>query len=171
MKKKILIISGMALLAVIAIQGKDKDEKFQQAMDTRRDDQKACSGPNVVFNGPKKDAFVKDQTALIVNPEGNKFAGDHLKGKDLFKDGKKGNCYACHCGEPGELGCGNIGPSLKNYSKSGVAPEIIYKKIFNSWSVIPCSAMPRFGVHKQLTSEEVSNIVAYLSDVKSSLNK
>lgn len=169
--KKIIIVLTTVLLAILALNAKDKDEKFQKVMDSRTPDQIACSGANIEFPDAEKDKFVKEQMVLIKKPAGNKYLGDHKNGRKIFVDAAKGNCYACHCGESSESACGSIAPSLKNFAKADLDPDYVYQRVYNSWSILPCSAMPRFGVHGTLTPEEVADVVGYLMDKNSPLNK
>ena len=46
-----------------------------------------------------------------------------------------------------------------------------YAKIYNSMSVMPCSQMPRFGHSKFLSEEQIKDVVAYLYDPESPVNK
>ena len=159
----VILVFGAALMAG------SKSTKFDSVMDSRRADQKECSGPEVELSDMER--FLGQQQALIVLPPGKKYKGNVEKGRSLFGDSKMGNCYACHCGEASEIACGNIGPSLKDFGKNEMEPEFVYKRIYNSWSILPCSVMPRFGVHGQLAPGEIADIVAYLLDKKSPLNR
>ncbi|MFN3871182.1 MAG: hypothetical protein ACK4MW_06860, partial [Aquificaceae bacterium] len=49
--------------------------------------------------------------------------------------------------------------------------KAVYNIIYNSWSAFPCSSMPRFGYHGNLSPEDVANIVAYLLHPESPVNK
>ena len=70
---------------------------------------------------------------------------------------------------------GTLGPSLLEYGKARkFAPDeakAAYAKIYNAQSIQPCSSMPRFGVHKFLTEKQIKDVVAYLFDPESPVNK
>jgi len=119
----------------------------------------------------------------IVYPKGG-LVGDWKKGEALvlsraeFKSlygkrggDRRGNCYACHCGDPRIIACGNIGPSLRNFAAKGLKPEELYEILYNPWIKKPCSAMPRYGHHGIYSPEEIAHIVAYLLDKESPINR
>ena len=70
---------------------------------------------------------------------------------------------------------GTIGPSLIGYGKSlGTGEEAkkhTYKAIYNPHALIPCTNMPRFGVSGVLTQQKIVDIMAYLLDPESPVNK
>ncbi len=158
---------------------------FRRALATQDKWQKACSNPaQLTPEGYDLSKFVQEMKAAVKYPADGKVMGDWRKGekvallpkeyKALYgkKGGsKRGNCYACHCGDPRIIACGNIGPTLRGYGKKGIDPKLTYQRIYNSWSVTPCSVMPRFGYHGLLTPEEIADIVAYLHDPESPINK
>ena len=153
-------------------------EKFKIALSNQDKYQKACSNPNqLVPEGIPMDQFKKDMLATVKFPEGGVVGKNIARGEKLFGNPKKGgksrrgNCYACHCGDPKILACGNIGPSLRGYGKRGIDPKDTYVRIYNSWAVQPCSVMPRLGYHGVLKPEEIADIVAYMHDPNSPLNK
>ncbi|RLJ71445.1 monoheme cytochrome SoxX (sulfur oxidation) [Hydrogenivirga caldilitoris] len=153
-------------------------EKFEIALANQDKYQKACSNPNqLVPEGIDLETFKKEMLATVKFPEGGVVGKDIAKGEKLFGDPKKGgksrrgNCYACHCGDPQIIACGNIGPSLRGYGKRGIDPKDTYIRIYNSWAVNPCSVMPRLGYHGVLKPEEIADIVAYMHDPNSPLNK
>ena len=86
-----------------------------------------------------------------------------------------GNCYACHQITPQELSYGTMGPSLLGYAKlRGTSEQIVkytYDKIYNSQAFSACSNMPRFGLHKVLSPEQIADTVALLMDMNSPVNK
>ena len=47
----------------------------------------------------------------------------------------------------------------------------MYDKIYNAHAHYPCSLMPRFGHNGRLTPEQVADLVAFLLDGESPLNK
>ena len=86
-----------------------------------------------------------------------------------------GNCFACHQLDPKEVSYGTLGPSLTAYGKDRkYDPEAIkaaYIKIYNSQAAFACSNMPRFGVKQVLSEQQIKDVVAYLFDPKSPVNK
>ena len=86
-----------------------------------------------------------------------------------------GNCYACHQMDPLELSHGTLGPSLKGYGrerKFDVAEaKNAFVKIYDSQAVAACSSMPRFGTNKVLSERQIMDLVAYLFDPESPVNK
>jgi len=154
------------------------EEKFKIALFKNQDKwQKACSNPKqLVPEGIDIETFKKEMLATVKYPP-NGVMGDWKKGEKLFGDPKKqgkslrGNCYACHCGDPKVIACGNIGPSLRGYAHKGKDPKETYIRIYNSWAQNPCSVMPRLGYHGVLKPEEIADIVAFLHDPNSPINK
>lgn len=127
------------------------------------------------------------ETGRIVFPADGKLLGDWKEGRKVANDGRGnqfsdppgmangGNCYACHQMEAAELSFGTIGPSLVNYGKDRKydAQEIkrAWAKIYDSQSQVPCSTMPRFGANKVLTETQIKDIMAFLFDPESPINK
>lgn len=122
----------------------------------------------------------KEGKKLVESPRGGRYASYGFSDKPTDKGG---NCYACHLIEKGVPG-GTMGPNLYQYGKRwGItrenmdSPETIekikavYNIIYNSWSAFPCSPMPRFGYHGNLSTEDVANIVAFLLHPDSPVNK
>ncbi len=155
-----------------------KAEKFKIALANQDKWQKACSNPNQLTpEGIDIETFKKEMLATVKFPKEGVIGKNVKRGEKLFGDPKKGgksrrgNCYACHCGDPRILACGNIGPSLRKYAERGMDPKYTYIKIYNSWAIVPCSVMPRLGYHGVLKPEEIADIVAYMHDPNSPLNK
>lgn len=153
-------------------------EKFKIALSNQDKWQKACSNPKqLVPEGIDIETFRKEMLATVKFPEGGVVGKNIARGEKLFGDPKKGgksrrgNCYACHCGDPQIIACGNIGPSLRGYGKRGIDPKQTYIRIYNAWAQNPCSVMPRLGYHGVLKPEEIADIVAYMHDPNSPLNK
>jgi sulfur-oxidizing protein SoxX len=127
------------------------------------------------------------EQATVVLPPGGVQGGDWKKGEAIaqsgqggqFSDGAAavhgGNCYACHQLAQAEVSYGTLGPSLLAYGKlRGFSPEeakAAYAKIYNAQAVTPCSLMPRFGYHKFLTEEQLKDVLAYLFEPQSPVNK
>jgi sulfur-oxidizing protein SoxX len=86
-----------------------------------------------------------------------------------------GNCFACHQMDPKEVSYGTLGPSLAAYGKDRkYDPDLIkdaWTKIYNSQAVVACSNMPRFGTMKVLDEQQIKDVLAYLFDKESPVNK
>lgn len=70
-------------------------------------------------------AFIERQRALIKYPADGKLMGDWKKGEELFTNPRKGNCYACHTGDPREAGAGRMGPGLVGYGQRGTSEAVV----------------------------------------------
>lgn len=133
------------------------------------------------------EAIIKRELPRVSYPADGKLLGDWKKGYTVANDGRGGqfsdppglasggNCFACHQLDPKELSYGTLGPSLAAYGRERkYDPEEVrnaYTKIFNSQAVVPCSNMPRYGVNKVLTEQQIKDVVAYLFDPESPVNK
>ncbi len=149
--------------------------------------QRICTQYNNEPPADKADEIVKRETASIVYPADGKVIGDWKAGEKVAQSGRGGqfsdkpdtvnggNCYACHQLSPKEVSYGTLGPSLLAYGKiRNFDPEEAkqaYAKIYNAQSVLACSQMPRFGYHKFLTEQQIKDVVAYLFDPESPVNK
>jgi len=129
--------------------------------------------------------------ASIKLPEGGITLGDWREGEKVarsgygFRVGHKndshekrdpgGNCYACHQMDPEEYTYGTLGPSLKSFGKMrGNTPqtrEYLYNVIYSPHTYFPCTHMPRFGTNGVLTEKQIADVMAYLLDPKSPVNK
>jgi L-cysteine S-thiosulfotransferase len=137
------------------------------------------------------DQIAAVQRQSIRYPPDGKLMGDWKKGEALARIGsgghigkiqpdppsarRGGNCYACHRLAPDEVAAGTIGPGLTGYGKQrDTSPEsvqYVYEKIYNAQAFFPCSLMPRFGHNSWLTPEEIADVVAFLLDPASPVNK
>lgn len=145
---------------------------------------------NTTRNNPSSadsEAMLKRESARVIYPADGKFLGDWKKGYQVANNGRGGqfsdppgtvaggNCFACHQLDPKEVSYGTLGPSLSAYGKDRkYDPETIkdaYTKIYNSMAVVPCSNMPRFGVNKVLDEQQIKDVMAYLFDPESPVNK
>ena len=169
-------------------QGQAKLERLQQ--DALQD---ACSGPT-----PPSPETVKkleaEQFATIRKPADGQYIGDWARGEKLAENGRGmtwsdaadkengGNCYNCHELSKQQISYGTIGPSLYNYGKlRGVSnptdpqsmPIVQYTwgKIYNAKAYMACSEMPRFGHFKVLSDQQMQDLMAYLLDPKSPVNR
>jgi sulfur-oxidizing protein SoxX len=133
------------------------------------------------------DKIVARELAKVVYPADGKMLGDWKEGAKIASNGRGGqfsddakteaggNCYACHQMEKQELSYGTLGPSLTSYGRDrNYAPDAIrsaFTKIFDSEAVLTCSNMPRFGANKVLTEKQITDLVAFLFDPESPVNK
>lgn len=149
--------------------------------------QKVCSQYRNDLPATEFEKVKKRESATIAYPADGNVLGDWKNGEKVaqtgvggqFSDGPDtvagGNCYACHQMKKAELSYGTLGPSLLEYGKirkfDAKEAKQAYAKIFNAQSVQPCSNMPRFGVHKFLTEQQMKDVTAYLFDPESPVNK
>ena len=127
-----------------------------------------------------------DQMAAIPFPSGP-LIGDWKRGQRIAQSGRGmtwldnpaapsgGSCYNCHQLSSAELSFGTLGPSLAAFgNKRGRGPEAqryAYGKIFNAKAYNLCSQMPRLGTSGTLTEQQIKDLVAYLLDPDSPVNK
>jgi L-cysteine S-thiosulfotransferase len=103
-------------------------------------------------------------------------AGDRIRNGKLEKRKENGGlCQNCHGLAPGEINVGNVGPALTGYGtqrgNSEAIAKFTYEKIYNAWLYFPCSNMPRLGATGHLTPEQITDLVAFLIDPESPINK
>lgn len=128
--------------------------------------------------------------ASIKYPEGGIKLGDWKKGRELAWSGfgyrtahnpddhstkeAGGNCYNCHQIATDRTG-GDIGPSLTGYGKNRGASEDMlkytYDVIYNPHAYFACTNMPRMGAVGVLSQAQIADIMAYLFDPNSPVNK
>lgn len=127
-----------------------------------------------------------EQMKTVKFPEGS-LIGDWKNGHKIAASGRGmtwrdkpdaengGSCYNCHQLAPEEQSYGTLGPSLKGFGKvRGNSMEIqryAYGKIYNSKAYSACSQMPRLGYSGTLTEKQIKDVVAYLLDPASPVNK
>lgn len=132
-------------------------------------------------------SIVEMSRAAIRYPESAALVGDWQRGKaiatdpggmrfgDLAIKPNGGNCYACHQIEASESVYGTVGPSLRAYGVlrgSGEAMQrLTYARIYDAQAFTACATMPRFGHNGILTPEQIVNVVAYLLDPASPVNR
>lgn len=149
--------------------------------------QKTCSRYRNDPPGADAKDIQKREAASVVLPADGHVIGDWKRGKEIASSGRGGqfsdpagivnggNCYACHQLEKTEISYGTLGPSLTNYGKdrgfSADAAKATYAKIYDSQATVPCSNMPRFGAHAFLTEDQIKDVVAFLFDKESPVNK
>lgn len=133
------------------------------------------------------EAILKRERATIKYPDDGKLVGDWKRGAALAQNGagqrftddparpSGGNCYACHQLDKKELAFGTMGPSLNQWGRNrdfrADAAKEAYDKIYNAQAAFACSTMPRFGHNKFLTPAQIADLVAYLVDKDSPVNK
>ena len=133
------------------------------------------------------DTIIERELKRVTFPADGKFLGNWKEGAKIanngrggqFSDDEKtvngGNCYACHQMEKAEVSFGTLGPSLTHFGKDRKYADAeikqAYIKIYNSQAVIACSNMPRFGTNKFLTEQQIKDVLAFLFDPESPVNK
>lgn len=133
------------------------------------------------------DKIVARELAKVVFPADGKLLGDWKQGQKIANNGRGGqfsdddktvsggNCYACHQMEKAEVSYGTLGPSLTSYGKDRkfdpAEAKNAFAKIYDSQAVVACSNMPRFGANKVLSEQQIKDIVAFLFDPESPINK
>jgi len=145
-----------------------------------------------------KEKLTQQEAAEVVRlsresiryPASGKLVGDWRTGARLAYAGQGGRivggktekakengalCSNCHALAPGEVNVGNIGPSLTGYGaqrgNSEAVAKLTYERIYNAWAYSPCSNMPRLGANGHLTPEQIAQVVAYLVDPQSPVNR
>jgi L-cysteine S-thiosulfotransferase len=149
--------------------------------------QRLCTQTRNQVSSAEADQIQARERASVVLPPDGRFLGDWRRGFEVANNGRGGqfsdaantvaggNCYACHQMDPKELSFGTLGPSLAGYGRDrNYDPELIreaYIKIYNSQAVVACSNMPRFGTAKFLSVDQIRDVLAYLFDKESPVNK
>jgi sulfur-oxidizing protein SoxX len=128
--------------------------------------------------------------ASIKYPEGGIKLGDWKKGRELAWSGfgfrtahnpdnhAKGvpgaNCYNCHQLATDRTG-GSLAPPLTGFGKyRGNKPETLkyaYDVIYNPHALFPCTQMPRMGSKGVLSQQQIADVMAYMFDPESPVNK
>lgn len=149
--------------------------------------QRACTATRNQPSSAEAAAILAREAQAVAFPADGKLLGDWRKGHDVanagrghqFSDGPNtvpgGNCYACHQMDPKEVSYGTLGPPLAAYGKDrNYDPDAIktaWTKIWNSQAVVACSNMPRFGAKQILSEQQIKDVMAYLFDPESPVNK
>jgi sulfur-oxidizing protein SoxX len=131
-------------------------------------------------------ALEAEQLKTIKLPNGS-LVGDWKNGQKIAQSGQGmtwsdkpgrpngGSCYNCHQLSPQELSHGTLGPSLLHFGKlrgnTAETQKYAYGKIYNSKAYNVCSQMPRMGHSGTLTEEQIKDVVAYLLDPDSPVNR
>lgn len=148
---------------------------------------KTCNAYHNEVPSAEANKITTRELARVVYPADSKFLGNWKEGAKIANNGRGGqfsdppdtvaggNCYACHQMEQKEVSYGTLGPSLTNYGKDRkYDPQEIknaFTKVYDSQAVFACSNMPRFGVNKVLSEQQIKDIVAFLFDPESPVNK
>jgi sulfur-oxidizing protein SoxX len=148
---------------------------------------KTCNAFHNEVPGAEANKITARELARVVYPADGKFLGNWKEGAKIANNGRGGqfsdppdtvaggNCYACHQMEQKEVSYGTLGPSLTNYGKDRkYDPQEIknaFAKVYDSQAMFACSNMPRFGVNKVLSEQQIKDIVAFLFDPESPINK
>ncbi|HEY4773462.1 MAG TPA: sulfur oxidation c-type cytochrome SoxX [Xanthobacteraceae bacterium] len=147
-----------------------------------------CSAHNNSPPAAISEQIQAREKARIEYPADGKLVGDWKAGEKLAQSGyglrftdypprgaNGGNCYACHQVSPQEVSYGTIGPSLVQYGKlrkfGEADAKAVYERIYSPHATFPCSNMPRFGVNKVLTIDQIKDLVALLMSPDSPVNK
>jgi sulfur-oxidizing protein SoxX len=148
--------------------------------------QQAC---NLYDNEPPEPVAKKleaEQFAKIPFPQGS-LVGNWKSGQRIAQSGRGmtwsdkagapggGSCYNCHQLSAAEPSFGTLGPSLLGFGKlRGNSPDMqkyAYGRIYNSKAYNLCSQMPRLGHSGTLGEQQIKDLVAYLLDPESPVNK
>ncbi len=197
--KKIMMIAPLVLAANVALADDALYAEFKQMMDQsfhskgiaekhrlyQLDFQKECSGTTP--SNARMAQIEAAQLATVKYPADGQYVGDWKKGEKVAYSGKGltwkdkadavngGGCYNCHELSHTEIAFGTIGPSLKNYGKKrGTSEETVkytWAKIYNAKAFNACSLMPRNGDSGLLTEAQIKDVMAYLLDPESPVNK
>lgn len=149
--------------------------------------QRACSNADSqVVSDTEREQLRQDAAKSVVYPADGVFLGNWQQGETIAGNGKGmqwsddpsepngGNCYACHQMSPDEVAYGTVGPSLRNYGMRGVSEAMLkytWAKIWNPQVYLVCSHMPRFGDAGILDEQQIRDVMAYLFDPASPVNR
>jgi L-cysteine S-thiosulfotransferase len=171
---------------VVAATFKGASEEWKKRIE-QDEAQRLCSEHKGELPAALVPKLVESQKATVVLPADGKVIGNWKEGAKIAQNGRGGqfsdppnivgggNCYACHQLSKAEVSYGTMGPSLNEYGKIRRFREddakAAYAKIYNAQSVLPCSNMPRFGLTKALSEQQIKDVVGYLFDPESPVNK
>ena len=180
--------SEAELLEVQAVLKRDIHARGSAALSRLQPDavQQACNLNGNEPPEPVQKALEAEQMATIPFPAGS-LLGDWKRGELIaqngrglqWNDGPKdvagGSCYNCHELAPQETSHGTLGPSLRGFGRlRGNTPEIqkyAYGRIYNSKAYKLCSQMPRLGHSGTLGEQQIKDLVAFLLDPDSPVNR
>ncbi|MDQ0505556.1 sulfur oxidation c-type cytochrome SoxX [Xanthobacter agilis] len=145
-----------------------------------------CSQTRNQPSPQQAQAIMAREAKTVTYPQG-RIIGDWKAGEKVAQNGRGGqfsdppgtvsggNCYACHQMDPREVSYGTLGPSLARYGADRkFAPEdarAAFAKVYNAQAVFACSSMPRFGHNGVLSEQQIADVVAYLFDPQSPVNR
>ncbi len=145
-----------------------------------------CSVTRNQPSAAQAEAITARESQTVKYPDGS-LLGRWKEGEKVAQNGRGGqfsdppgtvsggNCYACHQMDPREVSYGTLGPSLANYGAdrkfAAADAKTAYAKVYNAQAVLACSAMPRFGHNGVLSEQQIKDVVAYLFDPESPVNK
>jgi sulfur-oxidizing protein SoxX len=148
--------------------------------------QNACNLHNNIPPAELAQKMEKQQFDAIKFPSGS-LIGDWKRGQAIAQNGRGlqwsdaagqpggGSCYNCHQLSPQEESHGTVGPSLRGFGKvRGNGPDMqkyAYGRIYNSKAYNLCSQMPRLGHSGTLDEQQIKDLVAYLLDPNSPVNR
>lgn len=188
----------LAEYLIFESKGFDVDDKTQEGTTVRdrltQDElQKTCSSlKGEPIDSDTADKVTQMAVKSMVYPEKGIKLGDWKKGQalaqnafgfrvghnvdDHSKNETGGMCMNCHQLEKAMAErSGTLGPSLIGYGESlGAGEDALkhaYQAIYNPHALFPCTNMPRFGVNGLLTQQKISDLMAYLLDPESPVNK
>jgi len=181
-------LAGPSARDVQQVLQRDFHPRGQATMDRVYQDgvQRLCTQSNNQPPEALAKALQADQMKAIAFPAGS-LMGDWKRGQRIAQNGRGlqwtdrpgdaggGSCYNCHQLSPQEASFGTLGPSLLRFGKvRGNGPEIqkyAFGRIYNSKAYNLCSQMPRLGHSGTLTEQQIKDLVAYLLDPESPVNR
>jgi sulfur-oxidizing protein SoxX len=148
--------------------------------------QRICTMTNDRPSAEVAKQLEADQMKTIAFPSDG-LMGDWKRGQNIAQSGRGmtfsdaagtpngGSCYNCHQMAATEISYGTLGPTLQGFGKTrGAGAEMqkyVYGKIFNAKAYNACSQMPRLGFSGTLTEQQIKDLVAYLLDPASPVNR
>ena len=149
--------------------------------------QTACSAPrDLPLDNNMLASLRTERLDAVVLPADGEYLGDWERGAEVAGNGRGlqssddptkpngGNCYACHQLAPTEVAYGTLGPSLTGYGARGQSEAMLqytWTKLWDTHAYNLCSHMPRFGAQGILTEQQLKDVMAYLLDPASPVNK
>lgn len=188
--------AALAEHLIFEVEGYDLKQPTQEGTTGRErlvqdEIQKACSlMKGQELSDKSREKVMALAAASIKYPEGGIKLGDWKKGRELAWSGfgfrtahnpddhsgreAGGNCYNCHQIATDRTG-GDLGPSLTGYGKNRGASEDMlkytYDVIYNAHTYFACTNMPRIGASGVLSQKQIADVMAYLFDPNSPVNK
>jgi sulfur-oxidizing protein SoxX len=165
-----------------------KDKNFVTVERLEQDElQEFCSQPRSASVDEARAAKLREAALKgVLVPKDERYLGDWQLGEKVASNGRGlqysddpeqengGNCYACHQLDPKEVAYGNLGPSLSGYGARGQSAAMLqytWTKLWNTHAYNVCSHMPRFGAAGILTEKQLQDVMAFLFDPNSPVNR